>query len=245
VNAAVYTRYELIRAFRNIRFFIFSFGFPLIIYFLIAVPNRHVDDIGGTGISAPLYFMVGLAAFGAMTAVLASGGRIAAERSVGWNRQLRITPLSPRAYFRTKVVTGYVLAILSILLLYLAGISLGVDLSAADWVQMTALILVALIPFTALGILMGHVVPVDSIGPAIGGITALFSLLGGSWFPVASSGAFHDVAQLLPSYWLVQAGRVSLGGSSWGALGWGVIAVWTVVLGRLAAWAYRRDTKRV
>jgi len=245
VNAAVYTRYELIRAFRNIRFFIFSFGFPLIIYFLIAVPNRHVDDIGGTGISAPLYFMVGLAAFGAMTAVLASGGRIAAERSVGWNRQLRITPLSPRAYFRTKVVTGYVLAILSILLLYVSGISLGVDLSAADWIQMTALILVALIPFTALGILMGHVVPVDSIGPAIGGITALFSLLGGSWFPVASSGAFHDVAQLLPSYWLVQAGRVSLGGSSWGALGWGVIAVWTVVLGRLAAWAYRRDTKRV
>ena len=30
-----------------------------------------------------------------------------------------------------------------------------------------------------------------------------------------------------------------------GALGWVVIAVWTVVLARLAAWAYRRDTKRV
>ena len=38
--------------------------------------------------------MVGLAAFGAMNAVLAFGARIAAEREVGWNRQLRLTPLS-------------------------------------------------------------------------------------------------------------------------------------------------------
>jgi len=245
VNVAVYTRYELLRAFRNIRFFIFSFGFPLVIYFLIALPNRHVEDIGGSGVSAPLYFMIGLAAFGAMTAVLASGGRIAAERAAGWSRQLRITPLSPRAYFRTKILTGYVLAILSILLMYLSGISLGVSLPAGDWIQMTGLMLVALIPFAAGGILMGHLVPVDSIGPAIGGVTALFALLGGSWFPIGSSGAYHDIAQFVPSYWLVQASRVSLGGSTWGALGWGVVLVWSVVLARLALWAYRRDTKRV
>jgi ABC-2 type transport system permease protein len=37
--------------------------------------------------------MVGLAAFGTMGAVLSSGARIAAERSTGWNRQLRLTPL--------------------------------------------------------------------------------------------------------------------------------------------------------
>ena len=42
-------------------------------------------------------------AFGAMTAVIAGGARIAAERSVGWNRQLRITPLAPARYFRAKV----------------------------------------------------------------------------------------------------------------------------------------------
>ena len=33
--------------------------------------------------------MVGLAAFGTMNAMLARGARIAAERAVGWNRQLR------------------------------------------------------------------------------------------------------------------------------------------------------------
>src|SRR5262249_25114545 len=78
---------------------------------------------------------------------------------------------------------------------------------------------------------------------AIGGVTALFALLGGSWFPIGSSGAYHDIAQFVPSYWLVQASRVSLGGSTWGALGWGVVIVWSVVLARLALSAYRRGTQ--
>ena len=86
MNVATYTRYELIRAFRNWRFLAFSLGFPLVLYFAIAGPNRSEHDLGGTGLAAPLYFMVGLVAFGTMNAVIATGARIAAERSVGWNR---------------------------------------------------------------------------------------------------------------------------------------------------------------
>ena len=51
--------------------------------------------------------MIGLAAFGTMAAILSSGTRIAGERAVGWNRQLRVTPLRTRDYFRAKVVTAY------------------------------------------------------------------------------------------------------------------------------------------
>jgi hypothetical protein len=57
-----FVRYELIRTFRNRRFFVFTVGFPLVLYFLIAAPNRHEHDLAGSGISAPPYFMVGLAA---------------------------------------------------------------------------------------------------------------------------------------------------------------------------------------
>jgi ABC-2 type transport system permease protein len=53
------------------------------------------------------------------------------------------------------------------------------------------------------------------------------------------------VRDLVASYWLVQAGHVSLDGAAWTATGWIVIAAWTVVLGVLARVAYRRDTKRV
>ena len=242
-TSATYIRYELLRTFRNRRFLVLSLGFPLVIYFLIAAPNRHEQDIGGSGISAPLYFMVGLAAFGGMNAVLSAGARIANERAAGWNRQLRLTPLSTRTYFRTKVLTGYALAACTLALLYLAGSVLGVRLGAGSWLHMTVLILLGLIPFAVLGIFLGHVLTPDSIGPTIGGVTALFSILGGVWFPVGS-GVLHDLAQALPSYWLVQASHTALGGSGWGSRGWLVDAAWTAALGALAVRAYRRDTGR-
>lgn len=239
-----YLRYELLRTFRNRRFFILSLGFPLVLYFLIAGASKGVHSIGGTGISAPLYFMAGLASFGTMSAMLSSGARIATERAAGWNRQLRITPLSPRTYFRAKVMTSYAMALLSAIALFVAGATLGVSLSAREWLEMTGLLLVGLIPFAALGIALGHVLTPDSIGPAMGGGVSLLAFLGGTWFPLGS-GFLHDVGQFLPSYWLVQASHVALGGSAWPGKAWLVIAVWTGVLSSLAVRAYRRDTGRV
>jgi ABC-2 type transport system permease protein len=244
-GALTYTRYELLRTFRNRRFFLLSLGFPLILYFVIAGPNRDVHNLSNSGVSLPLYFMVGLASFGTMSAMLSCGARIAAERAVGWNRQLRISPLSPRAYFRAKVVTAYAMALLSIAVLYLAGASLGVSLPARDWFEMTGLMLVGLIPFAALGITLGHMLTPDSIGPAMGGGVSLFALLGGTWFPLPVHGFLHDLAQYIPSYWLVQASHVALGGAAWGGMGWAVIAAWTAVFSALAVRAYRRDTGRV
>jgi ABC-2 type transport system permease protein len=179
-----------------------------------------------------------------MNTVLSTGSRIASERAVGWNRQLRLTPLSTRTYFRTKVLTAYLMAAITILLAYAAGISLGVRLSAGDWGRMTTLILIGLILFAALGILMGHVLTVDSIGPAMGGTTAFLSLLGGVWFPITNSSALHDLAEALPSFWLVQASHVSIGGAGWNRTGWLVMAAWTVAFAALAARAYQRDTGR-
>jgi ABC-2 type transport system permease protein len=241
---SAYLKYELLRTLRNRRFFFFSLGFPLILYFLIAGPNRNVHDIGGSGLPAPLYFMVGLAAFGTMNAMLAAGARIAGERSVGWNRQLRITPLPSRTYFRTKVLTGYFMAGITLAVLYASGASLGVSMSGHDWLQMTGFILVGLIPFAALGIVIGHLVTPDSVGPVMGGATALFALLGGTWFPI-TGGVMQKIGEALPSYWLVQAGHVGLGGKPWSAVGWLVVIAWTVGGIAAARWAYARDTKRV
>jgi ABC-2 type transport system permease protein len=245
MNSLVYTRYELLRTLRNRRFFLLSLGFPLVLYFVIVSPNRHVQNFDGSGISFPLYYMVGLASFGTMSAMLSCGARIAAERAVGWNRQLRISPLSTRSYFRAKVITGYMMALISLLALYLAGTSLGVRLGASEWLGMTGLILVGLIPFAALGIMIGHLLTPDSIGPAMGGGISLLALLGGTWFPISGHGFLHDITQLIPSYWLVQASHVAVGGHAWPAKGWIVMIAWTVVLSVLAGRAYRKDTERV
>lgn len=245
MSSLAYTRFELVRTIRNRRLLVFSLGFPLILFFAIAAPNRDEQNFNGSGIPIALYYMVGLVAFGAMSALISSGARIATERTDGWTRQLRITPLRTSAYFRAKVVTGYAMAALTIAVLYVSGVSLGVSLGAGRWLEMTGLILVALVPFAALGILLGHLLTADSVGPAVGGLTSLLALVSGTWFPLGSHGFLHDVAQFLPSYWLVRASHVSLGANAWTAGGWIVVAAWTIVLMVLARFAYLRDTGRV
>ena len=252
MTSSTYVKYELLRTIRNKRSFIFSLIFPIVMYFLLAGPNKDNHNFGGTKrnpthIFAPQYYMVGLLAFGSMIAVMSGGARIAAERTVGWNRQLRLTPLSPRSYFRAKILTGYLMAAVSTALLYASGIILGVRIHPADnWLRMTGLVLVALVPFAALSIALGHLLTSDSMGPAVGGIVSLFAFLGGTWFPVTGGGFFANLCKGLPSYWLTQAGHIGLGGTTdpWGARGWLTIGAWAVACAAFAMWAYRRDTAR-
>ncbi len=185
--------------------------------------------------------MVGMASFGTMTSMLSTGARIAWERQIGWTRQLRITPLTAPAYLRSKVIAAYAMAALSLVSLYVAGTILGVTLGAGDWLKMTGLIVLGLLPFAAGGIALGHLLNVDALGPALGGMVSLLALVSGSWFPV-THGFLHDVGQVLPSYWLVQAGRVPLHGHGWTTTGWIVVLGWTAALSVLAAFVYRRDT---
>jgi len=244
MTGLTYLRYELRRTFRNRRFFVFSLGFPIALFFMIAGPNRHTHDFGGSGLSAPLYYMVGLSSFGTMMAMVSTGARIAGERQVGWTRQLRVTPLSSRDYLRAKVVTAYAMAGLSVASLYVSGAILGVSIPVGKWIQMTILIAIALLPFAALGIFLGHLLNVDAIGPATGGTVTVLAFISGTWFPV-NSGFFHAVGQFVPSYWLVQAAHVPTNGQPWGTRGWADVLVWTAVLVGAAGYAYRRDTGRL
>jgi len=242
VSSLVYTRYEVLRTVRNRRFFVFSLIFPLVLFYVVAGNNRHAHL---DGISFPLYYMTGMIAFGTMTAVVAGGARIALERSLGWARQMRITPLTAGAYFRAKLVTGYLMALVSLVLISVAGLSLGVHLAAGHWAVLAGLVLVGIAPFAVLGILMGNLLSADSMGPALGGVVTLFALLGGSFGELFTSGVMHTIVELLPSYWLVQASASALGGQGWPLEGWMVIAAWTAGFTVLAWLAYQRDTARV
>jgi ABC-2 type transport system permease protein len=239
LTAVTYARYDLRRLYRNRRFFIFSTGFPLVLFLVVAGSNKHVVI---DGIPFPVYYLTGMVAWGTMNAVSAGGGVIALERAVGWTRQLRITPLPVGAYMATKIATGYVMALTTIVVLYIAALSIPVHLTADGWLLMTALVLIGLVPFAALGIFLGHSLTPETMGPALGGISAIFALLGGAWYPLSTSGTLYDIVRLLPSYWLVQAGRAGLTHQVWPLEGWLVLVVWTAALSWLAMRAYRRDT---
>ena len=50
----------------------------------------------------------------------------------------------------------------------------------------------------------------DTLAPAMGGLVVLFALFGGAYGALFNTGAILTVVKLLPSFWLVQAGKAAL-----------------------------------
>ena len=238
-----YLRTEVRRALRAPRYFVFVVGMPVGLFLLFAsLYGSGSQD----GISGKAWLMVSMSVFGAMGAAVSVGGRIAGERQVGWTRQLRLTPLPGWAYVTTKAVTALLVAVPALALVYAVGAAAeGVRLPAAHWALAAGWSLLALAPFIALGVWLGHRLTVDVLGPLSGALFTALGVLGGIWIPVDQlPSALRSVARDLPSYWLAQAGREPLAGSWIGWHGLGVLAAWTAVFALLAVRAYRRDTAR-
>jgi ABC-2 type transport system permease protein len=237
-----FLRLEILRAFRVPRFYVFTIAMPLFLYVLLASAYRS-DSLDGT--TGAAWFMVSMSVFGAMGGATTVGGRIAVEREIGWTRQLRLTPLSGRAYLAGKAATAFLVAVPSLLLLYAAGRVLKhVQLPLSTWAAAFGWTMIGLVPFVALGILLGHLVSGETLGALSGALFTVLALLGGIWFPVDQMpAALAAVAKALPSYWLAQAGREPLTGHTIGLHGVLVLAAWTVVLAAAAARRYRRDTR--
>jgi ABC-2 type transport system permease protein len=242
MKVPTHIHYEFLRALRNWRTLFLSFGLPLVVYCIVVPANRHAVT---EGISFPMYFMTAMAAYGAMWGAINPGARIARDRASGWVRALRITPVRVRTEFAARVITAYLVALLTLALLYLAGALFGVRLDVAQWSEMTGLLLVGLAPIVAAGIALGHVVGVDALPAAMGGFVVLLALLGGAFGQLFKAGTMLTIVKLLPSYWLVQAGKTAVGNGSWPLEGWTVVAVWTLCLISLAFLAYQRDTATV
>ena len=169
---------------RNRRYLVFALAYPLVLFFAVAEPNRHATF---NGVAFPVYFMGGMAAVGTMIAVISSGRASPQSGRQGGHARCASTPLRTSSYISAKVLCGYLMALATIALVCLAGSALGVRLSAGEWLTVLGLLMVGLIPFVALGILLGHLVSTDSLTVATGGATTLFALLGGAYgFLIAS-----------------------------------------------------------
>jgi ABC-2 type transport system permease protein len=119
---ATYLALEVKRVVRGARFMIFTVVFPVVIYL---IDTTLFGSHGGTyadGLAIAPSLMVRMAAFGAMSAALFTGARVALERGSGWQRQLRLTPMSPTSYLFSKVTVSMLVALPTILLVSLVGV---------------------------------------------------------------------------------------------------------------------------
>ncbi|MPZ80840.1 MAG: ABC transporter permease [Actinophytocola sp.] len=234
---------ELRRAMRSTRFLIFTIAFPVLL-FLLYVGIFAQGDATGIGV-----LMVNMTAFGALTGALFAGGRVALERSIGWQRQLRLTPLSGQGYLAAKGVTAMMLAVPAVILVPLVGVvAEGVSLDAAGWLRVVVGTWLAVIPFALIGLLVGQVGTPETMQPIMSIVMMVMSLIGGIFIPIDTMPDWLlDIAHVLPSYWLGQIGRGAVTTDLATSLGQAVLVLagWTVVLGLAVVRRYRRDSARV
>ena len=242
-----YLRLEVRRQLRNRRYVVFTIGFPVLLYVLYTAILPATSESGTVGgVRWTAYFLVSMAAYGAMAASVSQAGAIAAERASGWTRQLRVTPLPSIGYVLTKLVGAVILTVPSLVLVSVAGIAVNhVDLQPITWIEVVAALAIGSIPFAALGILLGYLLESDS---AQAGSTLTFfglAIFGGLFAPVSSfPDTLATIAHVLPSFHLAQLGWRIVAGQLPDAVDILVLAGYAIVIGGLAIWRYRAAERR-
>jgi ABC-2 type transport system permease protein len=190
--------------------------------------------------------MVALAALAAVMSGLASGPSLGEERGNGWLRQLRVTPLRPSAAVIAKVVVAMSFALPAIVLVAaIGGLTANIALTGEQWVQVIGLMWIATASVAAVGTLIGLTFAAESAQNATTLAFVVLWLLGGIFTsPTNMPEALAAVARILPSNGLLEVGWSVAGGDSVPASAVGLLAVWTVGAGSLAALAWRRVVSR-
>jgi ABC-2 type transport system permease protein len=236
---------EMARQLRNARSLVFTFAIPVIMLLIFGGTYGALYD-QAAHLPWIIVTTVQMGGYGAMMAALAQAFTIVNERSVGWNRQLRITPLSGTGYLITKVAAALVVGLLSIAVVMTVAITvLHAHLSVQGWLMAGLGLWVGIIPFALIAILIGQFAKPEFAQPLFMVTFLGLAILGGLWVPLDILPHWvSNVAQVAPSYWLNKLGQ--MGASLSGNAGTPaiVLAAWTVVLGALITWRYRRDSAR-
>ncbi|MFW8745326.1 ABC transporter permease [Mesorhizobium japonicum] len=242
-----YLALEVLRQLRNTRNLVFTFALPvvmLLIFGSVYGSGGQVDP--STRLPWLAVTTVQMAGYGAMMSALSQAFTIVNERSIGWNRQLRITPLSAAGYLVTKIAASLAVAAISIALVFaVSRLIFHTPLPAAGWLLAGLGLWLGVVPFALIAIGIGQYAKPEFAQPVFMATFFGLSILGGLWVPLQIlPGWVSDVAQVVPSYWLNRLGQMGAIGSGDALAPALVLMVWSLVLGALIVWRYRRDAAR-
>jgi ABC-2 type transport system permease protein len=244
VNSLI--KLELVRALRNRKFLFFSVIYPSALFLLIAGGSSTATAADGTGgLSLPTYFMVSMASFGALTAVLMGNSeRIAKEREGGWVRQLRLTSLPGRGYVLAKTASAAVVSLPSIVVVFVVAAAVkDVRLDTWQWFALTGAIWAGSLVFAALGVAIGYLASGDAVRPITMIVYFGLSMLGGLWMPSTSFPDWlQDIAKWLPTHAYAALGQAIERSQAPEAKDLAILVVSFVLFAGGAAWLYRKDT---
>lgn len=235
-----YVRLEVRRTLRDTGFVVFGIGMPVLMYLLFT-------NLGTTEAEWRTASMVAMAAYGALGAALSTGTGVAEDKGVGWLRQLRVTPMSPRQVVAGRALTGSVIVLPAIAAVLTAGALVnGVRLEAWQWAAVTLVLWLGALPFTLLGIGNGYRLTAQTTGLVNVGCSLALSVAGGLWFPVELfPGWMRSVSELTPTRRFAEIGQSLAAGAAPGLAAVAVVAVWALLFGSYAVLSYRRSARTV
>ncbi|MFE9447923.1 ABC transporter permease [Streptomyces sp. NPDC006739] len=235
-----YLRLEVRRTLRDMTFVIGGIAMPVMMYLLFT-------NIGQSDGKWKTASMVGMAAYGAVGSALNTGGAVAEDRAIGWLRQLRVTPMTPREVVTGRALTGAVTVLPAIVAVLAAGgLVNGVRLSPWQWAATALLLWLGSVPFTLLGLGNGY-----RLTGAATGVTNMvcnlgLAVVGGLWFPVALfPGWLRAVSAYTPTNRFAQLGGSVAGGHAPAPGAILVLGAWLLAFGSYAVLSYRRSAGNI
>jgi len=235
------TRAEIRRLARNKRYFIFTVGFPVVLYLLL---GRQVNATA-YGVSFHAYYMVAMGMFGGFSGALTGNAqRISQEKKEGWIRQLRLTPLPANAYVVSKIFVSMATTVPSIVLVLLLGRFYGnVNLPVWQFAAIAVTIWFGATIFAALAVAIGYRYQPDQVQPLAVAVYFVFAILGGLLFPIG--GALQKVGEVTPTYDAVKIATDVIAGAP---VAYGLpigLVVWLLVFIGLATVSVRATAESV
>jgi len=201
-------KFEFLRVLRNPSFAIPSLMFPPLFYLLFGLLLNR------SSMNAAYYLFATYSVFGVMApGLFGFGVAVAIERERGWLALKRVAPMPPGAYLLAKMVMAALFAlIIYIVLALMAHFLGGVQLAAWQWLLLGTIAVFGVLPFCALGLLIGSRVNAAAAPAIVNFIYLPMAFLSGLWMPLSLLPPFFaQIAPLWPAYHLSQLALATIG----------------------------------
>ncbi len=245
--ALTYARLDLRRQLRDRAGMFFIVALPVFLFLVFGMGDG--EAYGSANVA--MYVMVSMAAYGAVTATTTVAGSAATEQTMGWGRQLALTPLAPLSFVAIKTAVAMLVAAVPIALIYATGAATGAAGTTVDWLASAAIVWLGSALFAIYGLAVCLVFKGENAAGIASGLIVVMSFLGNVFTPM--DGLLLEIGRWTPLYGYAGLARYPI---SEGYLPidaghdpvWLLLAnvgTWTVIFAALALWGLRRRRERV
>lgn len=239
--ALIYTRRQLIETLRTPVSFLTITLTPLAVMLFFLVPFLGDDPVAMTGAAATMVVFAAL-----LACVGQFSSTVAALRESPWGAYLRTLPggLTPQVI--SNLVTGMVVVVVAVVpIVIVAALFTSATAPLPRVLVAVAALLVGVVTFTVMGLAIGYTMSLRAT-VLTNSIGVLALAVGGGMFfdPAETPALVETIAPFLPTRGATDLVLAALTDYAVDPTALIMLAVWTVALGAVTVWGYRRDEGR-